>query len=159
LTTDLANARREQPTIAWYRAAWSQDSQWIAYTGGDGRSIWMMQSDGSEAHAVIANAEDNHFPRFLADGRLGFITEHIYPTPSWTDAWAYDLKTGECTLLQGRMAIQGPMEWSADNSKLLFHSPRAGTGGFDIYMIDLKVAGGVAVLQGQPASAGVDEGN
>jgi Tol biopolymer transport system component len=154
LTTDLTNARREQPTIAWHRAAWSPDGQWVAYTGGDGRSIWMMRGDGGDAHSVICDQDDNHFPRFLPDGRLGFITEHIFPTPSWTDSWAYDLKTGQRTLLVGHMAIQGPMDWSADGSRLLFFSPRAGR--FDIYLIDLNVPGGLAALQGKTVAANTD---
>ena len=63
-----------------------------------------------------------------------------------TNAWAYDLRTGKRTLLQDHMSMQGPMDFSADSTRVLFHSPRAGS--FDIYLVDLKTPGGLAALQG-----------
>ncbi|MBI3913569.1 MAG: PD40 domain-containing protein [Chloroflexi bacterium] len=158
LTLDLADARRDEPTMAWHEPAWSPDSQWLAFTGGDGRSIWMMRHDGSDMQPVIVDDEDNHFPWFLADGRLAFITEYVPPRygAAWTNAWAYDLQTGQRTLLQEFMCMQGPVDWSADNSKILFHSPRGGR--FDIYLIELNAPGGLAALQGNLASGEPDEG-
>jgi hypothetical protein len=44
------------------------------------------------------------------------------------------------------MSMQGPVEWSNDQTKILFHSPRAGN--FDIYLIDLNALGGLNALQG-----------
>lgn len=157
LTYDLADARRSEPTVAWHQPAWSPDSQWLAFTGGDGRSIWMMRRDGSDARPIVSDGETNHFPWFLADGRLAFITEYVPPHygGAWTNAWAYDLETGQRTLLQEFMSMQGPVDWSADNSKLLFSSPR--NGHFDIYAIDLNVAGGVEALRGSRAPARVTE--
>lgn len=100
----------------------------------------------------MVDDEDNHFPWFLPDGRLAFITEYVPPrySAAWTNAWAYDLQTGQRTLLQEFMGMQGPVEWSADLSKILFHSPRNGR--FDIYLIDLNAPGGLAALQGKLAS-------
>ncbi len=151
LTRDLADARRMQPTMAWRQVAWSPDSRWIAYTGGDGRSIWMMRADGSDAQAIIDDGETNHFPWFLVDGRLAFITEYVPPKygAAWTNAWVYDLKTRERTLIQEFMCMQGPVDWSADNSKIVFSSPRNGR--FDIYLIDLNAPGGQDELRGTPA--------
>jgi Tol biopolymer transport system component len=148
LTLDLADARRSEPTMSWYRARWSADSHWLAFTGGDGQSIWLMRADGSEAHAVIDDGETNHFPWFLADGRLAFITEYVPPRygDAWTNAWAYDLKTGERSLLQEFMSMQEPVAWNSDLSKLLFASPR--NGNFDIYLIDLNAPGGMDALKG-----------
>lgn len=147
LTRDLADARREQPTMAWQRPGWSPDGQWLTYTGGDGRSIWLMRRDGSDARQIVADGEINHFPWFLPDGRLAYITEYVPPRypGAWTNAWAVDLSTGQRTLLQAHMSMQGPMDFSADGSQVLFHSPRAGS--FDIYLIDLKAPGGPAALQ------------
>jgi Tol biopolymer transport system component len=148
LTRDLADARREQPTISWYEPSWSPDSQWLAYAGGEGRSIWMMRRDGTDARLVVDDGEDNHFPRFLSNEQLAFITEYVPPRydKAWTSAWVYDLQTGQRTLMQDHMCMQGPVDWSIDNSKILFHSPRDGN--FDIYLIDLNAPGGLTALHG-----------
>jgi TolB protein len=154
LTHDLADARRNQPTMAWRQPGWSPDSQWLTFTGGDGKSIWLMHRDGSNAQAIIDDGETNHFPWFLPDGRLAYITEYVPPKYSgaWTNAWVYDLHTGQPTLLQEFMSMQGPVDWSADRSKILFSSPRAGR--FDIYLIDLNAPGAVEALRGatEPSS-------
>lgn len=148
LTRDLADARRKEHTLSWHQAGWSPDSRWLTFTGGDGKSIWVMGRDGRNAHKVISDGETNHFPWFLADGRLAFITEYVPPKygGAWTNAWAYDLKTGERTLIQEYMSMQGPVDWSADGSRILFSSPRAGH--FDLYLIDLNVPGGIEALRG-----------
>lgn len=153
LTTDLATATNNQCTFACHASAWSPDNQALAYSAGELDDIWMINADGSNARQVIADGEDNHFPWFLPDGRLGYITEHVSPVQSWTDAWAYDLKSQQKTLLQEQMSAQGPFEWNADNTKLLFHSPRSGT--FEIYLIDLSVPGGVDALRGTPVPTAV----
>jgi hypothetical protein len=111
-------------------------------------TIWTIGDDGTAPNQVIADGQDNHFPWFLADGKLGYITEHVSPVQSWTDAWAHDLKTGKTTLLEAQMSAQGPFEWSADNTRVLFHSPRSGN--FEIYLIDLTAPGGVEALRGTP---------
>jgi Tol biopolymer transport system component len=158
LTLDLADARREEPTMAWHEPSWSPDSQWLAYTGGDGRSIWMMRHDGSDARPIVVDDENNHFPWFLADGRLAFITEYVPPryTEAWTNAWVYDLQTGKRSLMQEKMCMQGPIDWSVDNSKIVFHSPRGGR--FDIYLIDLNAPDGLRALQGKLKSDEQAEG-
>lgn len=149
LTRELASAYSNQCTFSCHPAAWSPDSRSRAYSDGNLAAIWMMRSDGSNPREIIAvNNENNHFPWFLADGRLGFITEHVEPSRAWTDAWVYDFKSQQRTLMQGSMSLQGPMAWSADNTKALFHSPRSGN--FDIYMVDLNAPGGIDALQGTP---------
>ncbi len=149
LTRDLADAMRQEPTMAWHAPAWSPDSQWLAYTGGDGKSIWMMRADGSNPRSIISDGETNHFPWFLCDGRLAYITEYVPPQygGAWTNAWAYDLKTGERSLLEEYMSMQGPVDWNSDHSEIVFHSPRAGS--FDVYLINLNAPGGLAALQGK----------
>ncbi len=152
LTRDLADARREEPTMAWHSPSWSADSQWLTYAGGDGRSIWMMRADGTDAREIINDGETNHFPWFLGDGRLAFITEYVPPRygAAWTNLWLYDTTTKERTLMQEFISMQEPIAWSADMSKLLFASPR--NGNFDIYLIDLNAPDGVAALRGTLAS-------
>jgi Tol biopolymer transport system component len=150
LTDHLASAENSQCSFACHQAAWSPDSQQLAFTGGDGKSIWIMRADGSDPQSVIEDGETNHFPWFLPDGRLAFITEYTPPNYGavWTDAWAYDLKTGKRTLLQEFMSMQGPIDWSADYGQVLFHSPRGGA--FDAYLINLDAPGGIAALRGTP---------
>ncbi len=150
VTDRLASAENGQCSFACHQAAWSPDSQHLAFSGGDGKSIWIMRADGSETRSVIEDGETNHFPWFLPDGRLAFTTEYTPPKygAAWTNAWAYDLKTGERTLLQEFMSMQGPIDWSADCTKVLFHSPRGG--GFDAYLINLNAPDGVAALRGTP---------
>lgn len=152
VTHQLASAQNNQCTFACHHAAWSADSRMLAYSAGELDNIWTVSSDGGNANQVIANGEDNHFPWFMPDGRLGYITEHVSPIQSWTDAWALDMQSGQATLMQGQMSVQGPFEWSNDGQKVLFHSPRAGN--FDIYMIDLSAPGGREALQGTPVPVG-----
>lgn len=150
LTRELASAENNECTFACHQAAWSLDSQYLAYTGGNGKTIWMMHADGGDPQCIIDDKETNHFPWFLPDGRLAFITEYVPPEygGAWTNAWAYDLETGERTLIQEFMSMQGPIDWNADYSQILFHSPRAGN--FDAYLINLNAPGGVGVLRGTP---------
>ncbi|MBI5878102.1 MAG: PD40 domain-containing protein [Chloroflexi bacterium] len=150
LTKELATAKNEQCTFACHQAGWSPDGKTIAYPGGDKRSIWVMGADGSGARAVLQQdgGDISHFPWFLADGRLAYVSEHVESMTAWTDAWTIDMHTGERTILQDYMALQGPMEWNREMSRVLFHSPRSGN--FEIYLIDLSVPGGVEILQGTP---------
>jgi Tol biopolymer transport system component len=156
LVTKVASAQNNQCTFACHTAGWSPDGKMLAYSAGELDSIWTISSDGTNSRKVIDNGEDNHFPWFLPDGRLAYITEHVQPSDkAWTDAWIYDLKTGERLLVHERMAMQGPFEWSSDGNRVLFHSPR--NGNFNIYLIDLAAPGGLDALQGKvtgiPASA------
>jgi Tol biopolymer transport system component len=150
VTHQLHSTANNQCTFACHQAAWASDSQSLAYTGGDQATIWMMRADGSGARQVVANEEHNHFPWFLSDGRLAYITEHVSPIQSFTDAWALNLQSGKADLLHDQMSPQGPFEWNNDSTKVLFHSPRAGN--FDIYLVDLLAPGGVDALKGKDAS-------
>lgn len=156
ITKALATAQNEQCTFACHHVGWSPDGKSVAYPGGSRRSIWVTGADGGNAREFAGETEINHFPWFLEDGRLAYIAEHVESTIAWTDAWAVDLKSGEKTMLQDYMALQGPMEWNRELSRVLFHSPRSGN--FDIYLIDLSVPGGAEVLQGTPVPGAAKPG-
>lgn len=148
LTTGLASAKNNQCTFACHYVGWSPDGRTLAYSAGELDSIFIMPSEGGTPKAVVDDGEDNHFPWFLPDGRLGYVTEHVQPgNKAWTDAWVYDMKTGQKGLMQEQIAMQGPFEWSNDVSRVLFHSPR--TGNFNIFVIDLNAPGGIDALQGK----------
>jgi hypothetical protein len=107
---------------------------------------------------VSPDDERSHFPVFLADGRLVYVSEHITLDQSWTDLWA--LPPGENVAraeVVGGVQAQGPFELSPDGRELLFASPRSGN--FEIYAVTLDDAGKAALAErvvrgagGEPAS-------
>src|SRR5438874_12785768 len=124
-------------------AAWSLDGSRLAYSDGNKmRDLTMRSDDGTDQ--VKASVDDptgrSHFPEYLADGRLAYVTEHINPGQSWTDIWAVAPGSAQKpdALLQD-VQVQGPFEFSPDGQKLLFASPR--NGNFDIYVATLDAAG------------------
>ncbi|MBI3734815.1 MAG: PD40 domain-containing protein [Chloroflexi bacterium] len=73
LTRNLASAKSNQCTFACHQAAWTQDSQQLAFAGGDrdtgvggaNEAILMVHRDGSNLREVLSDGADNHFPWFL----------------------------------------------------------------------------------------------
>ncbi|MFQ5613991.1 MAG: DPP IV N-terminal domain-containing protein [Anaerolineae bacterium] len=148
LTLDLADERRNQCTFACHQAAWSPNGQHLAYEGGDHASVWLINADGSNPRELVSTEDHNHFPWFTDEGHIGYLTEHIVPGEAWTDAWVLDPASGEVTLLLDRIQLQGPLDWSPDGTKLLFHSPR--NGNFDIYAANLMNEDERTALQMKP---------
>ena len=149
LTQTLASETRSQCTFACHSAAFSPDGSRLAYADGDQRNVYTMRSDDG-TDQVKMSADDptgrSHFPSYLADGRLSYVTEHVDPGQSWTDIWAVmpGSNSPPTSLLQNIQA-QGPFELSPDGQKLLFASPR--NGNFDIYVVTLDAAGKDALAQ------------
>jgi hypothetical protein len=125
----------------------------LAYADGDQTHVYTMRSDdGTDQQKVSVDDPTgrSHFPEYLADGRLAYVTEHINPGQSWTDIWAITPGSGQPpTPLVQDIQVQGPFEISPDEQKLLFASPR--NGNFDIYVATLDDAGRNALktLSGQ----------
>jgi Tol biopolymer transport system component len=143
LTQGLASENKSQCTFACHMASWSPDGSRLAYSDGDQTRVYTMRSDdGSDQ--VKASVDDptgrSHFPAYLPDGRLAYVTEHINPGQSWTDIWAVTPGSNQPPdpLLQD-VQVQGPFEFSPDGQQLLFASPR--NGNFDIYVATLDTAG------------------
>jgi len=143
MTQTLAAETRNQCTFACHAANWSPDGSRLAYADGDQMRVFTMRSDdGSDP---IKESHDDptgrsHFPLYLSDGRLAYVTEHVNPGQSWTDIWAVAAGSGQqpVALLQD-VQVQGPFEFSPDGERLLFSSPR--NGNFDIYVADLAQGG------------------
>jgi Tol biopolymer transport system component len=156
LVPTLADQRLGQCTFACHQALFSPDGTRISYTGGDHRSVYVMNVDGSDQILIpkLDSKEHQHFPWWLPDGQLGYIVETVTNAEAYTDAWVIQLPNGTPQLLMGRRAQQGPLQWTPDTARIFFHSPRSGN--FDIYTIDLAVPGGIEALQGTLKAAGAE---
>lgn len=153
LTRVLATESASQCTFACHAAAWSPDSRRIALSDGDQRRVLLLSALAGGAPAPISPADErSHFPVYLSDGRVVYVTEHVSSDQSYTDLWAVQPDTGapRSAVAQGVQA-QGPFALSADGRELLFASPRSGN--FEIYAVTLDDAG-KAALAARPERAG-----
>jgi Tol biopolymer transport system component len=143
MTQTLASENKSQCTFACHAATWSPDGSRLAYADGGQTNVYTMRSDDGTDQQKVSHDDPtgrSHFPLYLSDGRLAYVTEHINPGQSWTDIWAVMPGSGQApaALLQD-VQVQGPFEFSPDGQRLLFSSPR--NGNFDIYVATLDAAG------------------
>jgi Tol biopolymer transport system component len=143
LTRGLASEQQQQCTFACHAAPFSPDGNRLAYATTGRSEVWTMRaSDGGDAQRVSpeADASGSHFPIYLADGRLLYVTEHVTPGQAWTDVWSVrpDGSEPRQPVMQDVQA-QGPFAISADGQWLLFASPRGGN--FDIYRVPINDEG------------------
>jgi hypothetical protein len=124
-------------------ASWSPDGSRLAYADGDQTHVFTMRSDDGTDQVKVSVDDPtgrSHFPMYMADGRLAYVTEHINPGQSWTDIWAITPgSTQQPVALLQDVQVQGPFDFSPDGQKLLFSSPR--NGNFDIYVATLDASG------------------
>jgi Tol biopolymer transport system component len=142
MTQTLASETKQQCTFACHGAAWSPDGSRLAYADGDQTHVYSMKSDDGTDQQKISIDDPSgrsHFPEYLRDGRVAYVTEHINPGQSFTDIWAIAPGSNQATPLAQEVQVQGPFEISPDGQKLLFASPRNGS--FDIYVATLDAAG------------------
>ncbi len=147
-TKQLATEANNQCTFACHAARWSPDGSGLAFSDGDNARVLMMASLTSAALTTISpDGEKSHFPVFLADGRLVYVTEHVTPNQSYTDLWIVDPNNTSAarTELAQNIQAQGPFELNKDGTELLFFSPR--TGNFEIYSVTLDAAGKAALAE------------
>jgi len=147
ITKGLATEENKQCTFACHGAAWSPRGDGIAFSDGDqARVLVMAAAAGSLPTVVSPDDERSHFPVFLPDGRLVYVSEHITLDQSWTDLWALPPGANAArTEVVGGIQGQGPFELTPDARELLFASPR--TGNFEIYAVTLDDAGKAALAQ------------
>jgi Tol biopolymer transport system component len=144
LTTGLASEANLQCTFACHSAVWSPDNSRIAFSDGDlARVILMTLASGAQT-TISPAGERSHFPIFLPDGQIVYVSEHVSPDQSWTDLWSVSPDRGDQrSEVTTNVQAQGPFELSADGKELLFASPR--TGNFEIYSVTLNEAGKAAL--------------
>jgi len=144
LTHNLATEENNQCTFACHSVAWSPDSNRLALSDGDSSRVLLMSAVGGAQTPISPPDERSHFPVYLPDGRLVYVTEHISQDQSWTDLWLVDPNSGAPRNEVAReVQVQGPFEFNADASQILFASPR--TGNFEIYAVTLDDAGKAAL--------------
>lgn len=147
ITKELASEQRQQCTFACHAASWSPRGDRLAISSGDHSKVLVLApTPGSVPQAISPDDERAHFPMYLSDGRLVYVSEHITLDQSWTDLWLQPEQpnTARTPLVQGVQA-QGPFELSRDAQQLLFASPRSGT--FEIYAVTLDEAGKAALAE------------
>jgi Tol biopolymer transport system component len=155
VTKDLATEANNQCTFACHAARWSPDGSKIAFSDGDNARVLLMASLASTSVTPISpDGEKSHFPVFLADGRLVYVTETVTAIQSYTDLWIVDPNntTTARTELAQNIQAQGPFELNKDGTELLFFSPR--TGNFEIYSVTLDAAGKAALAEKAAISTG-----
>lgn len=144
LTHDLATEANNQCTFACHSVAWSPDASRIALSDGDSSRVLLMSALGGAQTPISPPDERSHFPVYLPDGGLVYVTEHISQDQSWTDLWLVDPNSSTPrSEVATQVQVQGPFEFSADASQILFASPR--TGNFEIYAVTLDAAGKAAL--------------
>ena len=155
VTRDLATEANNQCTFACHAARWSPDGSRVAFSDGDNARVLLMASLTSGSPTPISPlGEKSHFPVFLADGRIVYVTETVSPSASYTDLWIVDPNntTVARTELAQKVQAQGPFEFNKDGTELLFFSPRSGN--FEIYSVTLDAAGKAALAEKVSISTG-----
>lgn len=148
VTRELATEANNQCTFACHAARWSPDGSRVAFSDGDNARVLLMASLASGSTTPISpDDEKSHFPVFLADGRIVYVTEHVSTNQSYTDLWIIDPNntTVARTELAQKIQAQGPFELNKDGTELLFFSPRSGN--FEIYAVTLDAAGKAALAE------------
>lgn len=153
MTKGLASEQNSQCTFACHSVRWSPDGTRLAFSDGDlSRVLVMSAVQPNTPTPITPEGERSHFPVFLANGQVLYITEHLSLDQSWTDLWLQkpETTTQRDQLAQGILA-QGPFEFSSDGTQLLFASPRSGN--FEIYAVTLDAEGKAALASGANAIA------
>jgi Tol biopolymer transport system component len=145
MTKGLASEANNQCTFACHSVRWSPDSSRMAFSDGDLSKVLVMSAvQPGTPTAITPDGERSHWPVFLSNGQILYITEHLSLDQTWTDLWLQkpDTTTQRDQFAQGILA-QGPFEFSSDGQQLLFASPRSGN--FEIYAVTLDDAGKAAL--------------
>ena len=148
VTKDLATEANSQCTFACHSARWSPDGSRIVFSDGNNARVLLMASMASGQPTPISPVDEkSHFPVFLADGRIVYVSEFVNVQQSYTDLWIIDPNNSAAPRVElaRNVQAQGPFEFNKDGTELLFFSPR--TGNFEIYAVTLDAAGKAALAE------------
>lgn len=136
VTASLARADRNECTFACHMPEWSPDSQQLAFTSLGQARIWVVDVAGGEPRALSPGREREHFPYWLADGRIIYLSEHNNQDQEpINDVWIMDADGQNAAMIYDAIPHGGPLTFQPDGRTITFHSPRSGN--FDIYSIIL----------------------
>src|SRR5439155_1179025 len=145
MSADGSNVRQLTSSDADDRhPAWSPDGKQLAIDSGDqtNREIWTIDVGSRQRTQITKLGGIASFPSWSPDGKR--IAFYISQDQSWTDLWLVDPNSGAPRNEVAReVQVQGPFEFNADASQILFASPR--TGNFEIYAVTLDDAGKAAL--------------
>ncbi|MCB0169686.1 MAG: PD40 domain-containing protein [Anaerolineae bacterium] len=99
-TGELVDLSGEKQLVEDTSPTWSPDGAWIALTrkaagASMGKQVWLMRSDGSEAHSLTNDTEIHHgLPAWSPDGRyLAFQRFPLREIDAKPSIWLFDLET------------------------------------------------------------------
>jgi Tol biopolymer transport system component len=118
------------------------------FSDGDNARVLLMASLATgQVTPISPVGEKSHFPVFLGDGRIVYVSEYVDVQQSYTDLWIIDPNNTAAprTVLAQKVQAQGPFEFNKDGTELLFFSPRSGN--FEIYAVTLDAAGKAALAE------------
>jgi Tol biopolymer transport system component len=83
---------------------WSPDGKWIAmdYRPADHSQIWVIDAEGRNFHAVVADQYENFVPRWSRDARSIYFTSNR--SGEW-QIWKLDLASGQKTRITDQGGI------------------------------------------------------
>jgi TolB protein len=125
-------------SAGYFGLAWSPDDRRIAATRRDStgnQQVWVMNADGSQAHALTHIAPEDgrpEWPAWTADGRKIAIQAGSYDrrdsARNTAHIWVVDMATGVATKLAAHTAPQldETPSWFPDGQHLAFQSNRTG---------------------------------
>src|SRR2546428_13401187 len=124
LTRDLASEGNNQCTFACHAVAWSPDGSRIAVADGDqARVLLLAATNGSVSAPITPVDERSHFPVYLPDGSLVYVSEHVTIDQSWTGSWMVApnaTNTSDArTPVAGQIQAHGTFDLRTDARQLL----------------------------------------
>jgi len=133
--------------IGAWSLSWSPDSHWVAYAGGNPRSLYLAAVPGAE-RKLVAGPLDGKYPVDAAvlspDGRKLAVSfsiggyEPLYVVSLSSDHQAQ----GQPKLLTPADWIAVSLVWSPDSKEILFIRGTGGNEGLDTAMFRVSIAGG-----------------
>ncbi len=156
VTNGLANEQRNQCTFACHTPGWDPTGKQIAVPAMNHTQIWIVGTDGSDPYQITAGGEQEHFPTWMPDGKIIFLSERVTDKQEHVnDVWVIDADGGNAAVLYSAIPHGGPLEFKPDGVTIAFQSPRAGN--FDIYTTMLgQAAAPTAVAQSTNAPGSAD---